>query len=249
MFKQMAYYMGHKGYTFAPYRNDNDKVFLLTGQTEKIRNQAEETIEALYMNDYTGYYNTYDKDMGFDCDLFTGSADITFTEGGSLSGKLTAPVKVEGKVNDYHLVRLLPDGSIRSLGKRSNADEVARISTNMLHYNNALSGVEWQKLAVSMNRIFDSSVIEVGRNTLKFNTMDIKVKTVYLLVAECYLTPVDTQRIVLLPDINKMLGSDLILTHSLLSELSKINRLDMILGTEYYDMGTVAKKCEVVEIG
>lgn len=245
MFKELIYHTSKGKYKVTPNRASDIKVFMLCGVDTLTRNQAEETIEALCMLDYSGHYNSVDKTRGFDCEPFAGSPVMTFTDG-SLQGYTIGNNVTEKGDLKYHIVRLLPDGTVRSLITQSDDEH---IGVNMLQYNTSVSSADWQRLALNMYHIFDERIIDISDNQLRFLRMDIKIKVAYMLLAECYLTPSWAERIVLLPDINAMFGNDLILVHSILAELSAIRNLDTILCTEYYDMGTLAKKCEVKKIG
>jgi hypothetical protein len=87
----------------------------------------------------------------------------------------------------------------------------------------------WNRLALKVKEVLGFDFCEVGRNSLKFNRQEgtngwtLKAQDlVYNMLAECFLTPENVARIVLLPNLDKIMETK--------QQISFIEALDDIKG-------------------
>ena len=130
---------------------------------------------------------------------------LTFTNDSIILGKGRSVVS-KGNVPKIHCIRHSNGGTIRSYVF---SDELldANIGLNLTQYSRVLSDVDWYRLVTLTNKFLNAPVVNVCNDTLEFNFLsDYKYsieaqKFVYLLFAECMLTPTGFQRVLLLGDI------------------------------------------------
>lgn len=131
---------------------------------------------------------------------------LTFDNGAIIFGK-NGRIAKQGNVPNIHCIRHTYNGIIRSY-LFSDYSCNAGISNSLTSYSPILSDNDWFRLCAITNRYLGVDVVSLENNKLTFNfSSDIKYsidaqKFVYLLFAECMLTPEGFKRVVLLGDIN-----------------------------------------------
>lgn len=247
IFKSLKYTQGSEKYalTFP----DEKIVHLGNGKSvNSSGNQVLEIVESLLMRDYSGYYNKLDTQAstsGFEASPFTGKAILSFTNGATITGdSKTGNVDIKGDLPKVHCIRYTNGGAFRSFGNVEDADFSDMLSTDMREYNDRISGTNWLKIVKLTNNVFrgiygSDNVVQLETTPLGFTIKylyDVKpVQSVFLLLAECMLTPRDYKRVVLLPPldifsdgtINK--DSKDILTSRLIQAISMLKGTQLVL--------------------
>lgn len=180
------------------------KTIILKGQNAT---QLLYVVESLLSQDVTGYYKDLDKIYGFDYSDLDGQSMITFNNGAIIGKNKISQVK--GVVPDIHVVRYLgASNKLRSFYLSNTITKQQPIYNNMTHYSHIIEDSSWIRLIAIANSIVGFDMVQLKNNDLHFSfqeTYPISVegqKIVYLLLAECMLTPEGYSRVLLLPDIN-----------------------------------------------
>lgn len=155
--------------------------------------------ESLLANDYTN--NVYKREEGV--------SKVIFREG-ALVGK-DKSVFMEGKIPKIHCIRYLDSGRFRSF---LISDEVSysELYSDMKKYSGIIPEAKWIRLCEIVNSIVGFNLVYVVDKKIKFCFSDVSEfsieaqKLVYLLVAECFITPKGYRRILILPDIDLLNG-------------------------------------------
>lgn len=162
--------------------------------------------ESLLRQDFTDYFSSLDKQFGFDYAEPTGTSYVMFNNG-AIMGKDKA-IKLQGIIPNIHVVRYLGAcNKIRSSYMAQTMNVRANTEVDMTKYSHIIYDAQWIRLIASVNNILGFEFVRLEDEQLQFNfdnTKEIGVEgqeIIYLLIAECTLTPEGYSRVLLLPDI------------------------------------------------
>ncbi len=166
-------------------------------------------LESLLSGD-TGFYRfDLDKSYGFNYSPVTGLSEVLFNSG-VITG-MDRIVHKDGVIPRLHVIRYLNGSIIRSFLMSGKAD-TSCVSTDMCVYTKAVAEDIWQRVFLITNDILGFPYVTVVNGVLQFNSQEgtywgiDSQMLVYLLVAECCLTPEGYHRVLLLPDISFLDG-------------------------------------------
>lgn len=200
------------------------------------------TVESLLARDFTGNLAKIDSQYRYHYEPFEGESRLEFLNGVIIGANQT--VKVEGEIPKIHCIRYLGNGfeEIRSF-LLSETAVVNRLYTNTVKYTSALSPKSWVRMIAMVNSVVGYQMVTLTGTDLKFNfESDDEIdeegkKLIYLLISECFLTPDDYTRVVILPDISclypevqvKLLDTlDNIAGHSLTLSAARLQPSDIL---------------------
>lgn len=174
---------------------------------------------------------------------------LTFTNDSMIAGKGSMVVS-KGVVPKIHCIRHSGEGTIRSYVF---SDELcnANIGLSLTQYSRVLSDVDWYRLITLTNKFLDAKVVDVKNEQLEFNFIDgykysIEAqKFVYLLFAECMLTPTGFSRVLLLGDIPFLSEDDQI---RLMGYLSSIRYHSCSISTINISLDKVSENISLLSI-
>lgn len=174
---------------------------------------------------------------------------LTFMNGSIIAGKGSMVVS-KGLVPKIHCIRYSGESNIRSYVF---SDEFcdANIGLNLTQYSRVLSDIDWYRLVTLTNKFLDANIVDVKNEQLEFNFIDgykysIEVqKFVYLLFAECMLTPTGFSRVLLLGDIPFLSTDDQI---KLMGYLSSIRYHSCSISTINISLDKVSENISLLSI-
>lgn len=184
-------------------------------------------IETLLSRDYTDYYAKIDRNYGFYYFPLSKISVLEFTNGKIIGKKST--IKINGEIPKIHCIRYVKDGIIRSfLCSDYTEKNNCALTENLTRYTDRIDETIWNKLLKTVNDFIGYDVVTVKDKELHFNFTPNQYsveaqKTIYMLISECFITPSDYLRIVLLSDIE---------TLTVEQQLELIKVLDNIKGHE-----------------
>lgn len=206
-------------------------------------------VESLLNFDMTNYYLERDKSKGYHYAVPDGECYISFGDTGRLVG-LGGKVTSQGNVPKIHCVRYLRDeagGSIRSFIISEEGDTPYQLSTNLTKYSVKLPDSSWFRLTSMVNKVIGFDFCELrargGNKEVYFKYDDAKTisvdgcKAVFMLLAECFLTPEGYHRIMLVPEIECLEAKKQL---ALLDALSNVKGHALTLSTVGVSMMDVA---------
>lgn len=185
-------------------------------------------IESLLAHDFTDNFANRDVAYGLRSHTYSGTSTLRFTDGELIGGG--GIVKEIGKLPDIHCVRNLSQGCVRSFILNTENDH--RIGKDLLSYSDVLSKKQWFRLASVMNALLNFKFVEFDGSSILFNKTETEewsdkvLMAVYMLVAECFVTPVGTTRVVLLSDMSFLTESQL---SRLLVTLKSIDKNEIVI--------------------
>ena len=199
-------------------------------------------VESLVTCDMTGYYSAQDVKYGFHYNEPTAETLLSF-EGGNLRG-LNKVVTCCGSIPNIHCIRSIGNSfpNLRST-LLSQSGDLNQVSTVLTHYSSVLSDKQWLRLVTMVNSIVGYDMCRLNGHELLLDLeydCDISEdgrKIIYLLVAECFLTPEGYSRLLLVPDIGslypdvqiKLLGMlDNISGHMLTLSTARVQTSDLV---------------------
>lgn len=162
------------------------------------------TVESLLAQDFTEYYSELDKQYGYYYGNLEGTSILVFNDS-AIFGR-DKQVKVQGLVPNVHVIRYL-DANFRSFYLSSNLTNFSPVYTDMRHYSHIIQDAQWVRLVSVVNNVLGFELVEFKNNDLFFkfqsnNEISIQgQQIVYLLMAECFLTPPNYHRVLLIPEI------------------------------------------------
>ena len=167
-------------------------------------------VESLLSNDFTGYYFEADKQYGFYYKPVTGMSQLAFNDG-SIYGKDKA-IHTQGVIPKIHCIRYLgKSNKIRSF-VISNDLQYSELYVDTTKYSTALTVAQWMRLISLINKVvgFEMVTLEDEQLSIQFREdYEIPVEgqqIIYMLIAECFVTPQGYSRVLLLPDIPYLSG-------------------------------------------
>ena len=189
-------------------------------------------LESLLSNDFTGYMSDKDKQYGFHYKPISGMSQLSFNTG-DIYGK-DKSIHIQGSIPKIHCIRYLGAcNKIRSF-LISDQLEYSELYIDTTKYSQSLEVSQWVRLSSLVNDV-------VGFNMVTFENSKLKIKfledytisiegqqIIYLLIAECFVTPRGYSRIVLLPDIPYLTGE---LQVKLIETIDNINGHTLALST------------------
>lgn len=163
-------------------------------------------VESLLSSDCTGYYADIDSQFGIKYEALDGLSQIMFNNG-YLSGRDKC-VMAAGVVPNFHCVRYIGNNvhQLRSFLLASDGN-LNCLDHDLTKYSSVLADTQWIRMMAIVNDIVGYEMCELKEHKIKFNMdvdSDIDEDTrglIYILVAECFLTPPNYHRVLLLPDI------------------------------------------------
>jgi hypothetical protein len=163
-------------------------------------------LECLLGQDFTGYYWSKDKEYGFSYKPVSGVSRLVFNNGAIL-GK-DKEIQVQGEIPNIHVIRYLQWYTIRSFYLSNNLNNYSPLYTNLTQYSNILQDTQWYRIITMVNKLAGFEFVRLEDETLKFNfdeTYGVTsngLKLIYTLISECFVTPDNYSRVLLLPNIN-----------------------------------------------
>lgn len=208
------------------------------------KNQILYLIETLLSRDYTDYYAKIDSNYDFFYEPLSEMSVLVFTNG-KIIGK-SSTIKVQGEVPKIHCIRYVRNGVIRSFLCNDNMDECS-LGNNMTRYNEQIDMSIWYRLIQTVNDYLGFVFVELVDKDLRFHftTDNIKKFTVdaqklaYMLISECFITPENYLRILLLSEIECMTKEqildlikllDNLKGHEMLLTVDEIETKDNVIG-------------------
>lgn len=195
-------------------------------------------VESLLARDVTGYYGELDMQAGKHYRDLDGELFLLFNDGGIQARDKV--VQVNGIVPSTHVIRYIGvDDKFRSFCLEQGLTTYSTVYTDMRDYSHVINDAKWVRLVMTVNDLlgFEFAVLEDGH--LRFNPLEGHAvspegqKFMYMLMAECYLTPANVaRRVLLLSDIPYL---DKELQLKFLKKLSDIPGLSLILSTADVD--------------
>lgn len=179
-------------------------------------------MELLLSRDFTSNLKTKDTVYNFE---YSDIKDAVLTlDSGIIAGQ-GGRVVTQGNIPAIHCIRYTKRGNIRSY---LFTDKVcnASVCTDLTSYTSVISDINWYRLITLVNKFIGVEVVSLHDNNLVFDFVsDYKYtietqKFIYLLLAECFLTPALAKRVLLLGDI------DLLDINSQIKLIKYINRIN-----------------------
>jgi len=189
----------------------NKKSIVLSGSNAL---QILYTVEALLSGDYLGRYKYFDKKWGFEYQPFTGDSELVFKEG-TITGK-NGIASFTGRIPKIHCIRTLGKGQFRSFVS-SQGVGTSPLSVDMTKYQHTLPEIIWKELISNVNKFLGGEVVTLEKGELKFDWLTSSEysveaqKFIYLIFAECYLTPQGYSRVLLMSNIEFLTGRQQVL--------------------------------------
>lgn len=181
----------------------NKKTIILRGRNAL---QVMFIIESLLRQDFTDYFRQLDSQYGFNYLEPEGTSYIMFNDG-IVMGKDGA-IQFQGVVPNIHVIRYLgASNKIRSSYMTEVMNTQANTEVDMTKYSHIIYDAQWIRLVASVNTILGFEFVKLENEQLHFNfdnTKSIGIEgqeIIYLLIAECTLTPQGYSRVLLLPNI------------------------------------------------
>ena len=162
-------------------------------------------LEMLLSSDFNNNIATKDAVYGFNYADITDSI-LVFSNDSLLAGKGGRVVK-QGNIPKIHCIRYTKNGTLRSYIFSDVACN-ASVGKSLTEYSSVLNDTDWFRLCATVNKFIGKNIVDIYNGKLLFNfATDIEYseeaqKFIYLLFAECMLTPDDFNRVVLLNDID-----------------------------------------------
>lgn len=163
-------------------------------------------IECLLGQDFTGYYWELDKQYGFNYNEVSGVSSVVFNSGAIL-GK-DKVIQVQGVVPNIHVIRYLNGYTFRSFYLTTTVGTYAPLYNDLTKYSHILQDTQWIRLISLVNNLVGFELVKLEDSTLKFffsSEFNISIdgqKLIYSLLAECFITPDNYSRVLLLPDMS-----------------------------------------------
>lgn len=187
------------------YRLPDKKTVILQGEN---KDNILYLVETLLSRDYTDYYAKIDGNYGFSYFPLSKISVLEFTNG-KIIGKGNT-IRIKGEIPKIHCIRYVRDGIIRSfLCDSYGSDEGKILTENLTRYTDDIPEAVWSKILKTVNDFLGYEMVLVKDKELHFNFTPTEYsvsaqKLIYLLIAECFVTPSSYLRIVLLSDIEYM---------------------------------------------
>lgn len=160
-------------------------------------------MESLLARDGSGYYWDLDTRRDAKYKEVEGKSYILFNDGGIMCQDKV--VQVNGLVPNIHVIRYTgQDYTFRSFYLQNGLSEYSPIYTDMRKYSHVFDDAKWVRLMVTLNDLLGFEFVRRVGDELQFSpneASEIPVKCqefMYMLMAECYLTPGGTYSRVLL---------------------------------------------------
>lgn len=163
-------------------------------------------VESLLAMDTSGYYGEIDKQAGANYKDIEDEAFVLFQDGGIRS--VDKVVQTSGVVPSTHVIRYTgADEKFRSFYMEQGLSTYSTVYTDMRKYSHVISDAKWFRLLAMVNDLLGFEFVTADDGELAFHPMNgfpvspDGQKFIYLLMAECYLTPEKYRRVLLLSDI------------------------------------------------
>lgn len=162
-------------------------------------------VESLLAQDLSGYYSEVDKKDGFNYGDIEGLSSLTFNDG-AIFGKDNM-CKAQGILPNIHVIRCLGT-TFRSFYLSQELSGYSTVYNDMRHYSHIIQDAQWIRLLALVNNIVGFEMVSMKNGDLSFSFMDnygISVEgqqIIYLLMAECFLTPDNYSRVLLIPNMS-----------------------------------------------
>lgn len=163
-------------------------------------------MESLLARDTSGYYSDLDSHAGKLYSDIDGHLVMLFNDGAIQSNERV--IQVSGVLPSIHVVRYIGVGTtFRSFHLESSLSTYSTVYSDMRKYSHVIDDAKWVRLISVVNDLLGFEFVKLEDEKLSFSpSADCKFsieaqKFVYMLMAECYLTPDGFRRILLLSDI------------------------------------------------
>ena len=195
-------------------------------------------VESLLARDFSGYYGELDKQVGKSYHELDGEYYLLFNDG-AIQARDKA-VQVTGVVPSTHVIRYNGvDDKFRSFCLSQGLTTYSTVYTDMRNYSHAIDDAKWIRLMMTVNDLLGFNFVQLIDDKLQFcpraehHVSPAGQKFMYMLMAECYLTPPDVlRRVLLLSDIPYL---DKEMQIKFIKKLSDIPGLSLILSTAAVD--------------
>lgn len=164
------------------------------------------TIESLLAMDTSGYYGAIDGKASYrDLD---GEHYLLFRDGSSGIRSMDKVCQTTGVVPSTHVIRYTGDDiKFRSFYMEQGLSSYSSVYTDMRKYSHAITDAQWCRLIMLVDNLLGFEFVVFEDGALRFNPQDgmplsaEAQKFIYMIMAECYLTPPNYKRVLLLSDI------------------------------------------------
>lgn len=170
-------------------------------------------VESLLARDTTGYYSELDSHAGKSYKDIDGELLMLFNDGAIRSSERV--IQVTGVLPSIHVVRYIGVGNtFRSFYLESSLSTYSTVYTDMRKYSHIIDDAKWVRLIAVVNDLLGFEFVSLDESGLHFSPSEghhfsvEAQKFIYMLMAECYLTPDGFRRILLLSDIPFLEKSD-----------------------------------------
>lgn len=212
------------------------KVIFLRG---RLKEHFLYVMESLLSMDASGYYGELDCHEQAD---LSGGAFMLFSGGGAVKSK-DKFVEATGLIPPTHVIRYTGKGqTFRSFYMERGLSTYSPVYTDMRRYSHAIDDAKWIRLIGVVNNLLGFEFVRLIDGRLDFHPkagLPISQegqKFVYMLMAECYLTPDKYKRVLLLSDIPYLDRQDEL---RLIQRLSYINGHLLALSTAGVDFSDI----------
>lgn len=167
----------------------------------RLKNRFLNVVESLLAMDVSGYNAQLDGQESIDDEAY-----ILFKDGGIRAKDGVA--ELQGVVPPTHVIRYAGSGDkFRSFYLSPTLSTYSPVYTDMRKYSHVIVDSRWYRLISIVNDLLNFEFVRLEDGNLSFSPrsdMPVSVegqKFVYMLMAECYLTPENFKRVLLLSDI------------------------------------------------
>lgn len=215
--------------------SENDRAVIIKG-ANKINLIHE--FEKVLTKDITGYCSNLDSNVGEEFNEAQGISSITYENGVTYLDNDKKVVKSTGKTPNIHCIRFIEESNeLRSCTISTTSKNIESIAHNMVRYSVIIDNNKWVRLCTLVNKVIGYTFVKVENNELVFdyntNTAltDKQKEMIYIIIAECFLTPEGFERVILLTNMEGYPKSVVI---KLIETLTRIKDNNLVLCT--YDL-------------
>jgi len=180
-------------------------------------------IESLLANDFTSNFAKRDIRFGINRPSYEGVSTLVM-ENGQIVGQ-GETVQKFGKPPLIHCIRHIKDGSLRSFIVNDKNDH--KIGVDLLIYSDIISKRSWVRLSETINMLLGFKFMVFSGSDIVFNDAyendwSSEARMVaYMLLSECFITPENHKRVLLLSEISLLSNSQRV---KLLGAISSIEK-------------------------
>lgn len=162
-------------------------------------------VESMLARDTSGYYGKLDGSAGKSYQDVDGEMCLLFNDGAIRSNERV--IQVNGALPSTHVIRYTGvDSTFRSFLLENSLTTHSPVYSDMRKYSHIIDDAKWVRLIAVVNNLLGFEFAKLSDGSLSFSprtdchfTVEAQ-KFMYMLMAECYLTPDGFSRILLLSD-------------------------------------------------